>query len=289
MVKWRDARKSENVEDGRGAAVAGGGIGLILLLLRFVMSRWGLGGVAALVVGYFALTAVGIDPVRLLQGGGAPGPRTAAQDDVASEFVSRILGETEDVWTAKFRERNASYQPPKLYLFARKVQSACGFATAAAGPFYCPADRKVYLDTAFFGELSRQFGAPGDFAAAYVVAHEVGHHVQTLLGISDRVRQAQSAASSEAEGNALQVRMELQADCFAGVWANSAERLLEPGDIEEGLKAASAIGDDTLQRQAGRTVRPESFTHGSSEQRVGWFTRGFKGGRFEDCDTFASM
>lgn len=290
MVKWRDARKSENVEDRRGVVAGGGGLGLILLLLRFVLSRWGIGGVAVLVAGYFALTAVGINPLSLLQGGPAQRtPQQSAADDASGEFVARILGETEDVWTERFRAEGRTYEKPSLVMFTQQVQSGCGVASAASGPFYCPADRKVYLDTSFFDELSQRFRAPGDFAAAYVIAHEVGHHVQTLLGISDRVRQAQSAAQSEAEGNALQVRMELQADCYAGVWANSAQRILEPGDIEEGLKAAAAIGDDTLQRQAGRTVRPESFTHGSSQQRVEWFTRGYKTGRREDCDTFAGM
>lgn len=289
MVKWREARRSKNVEDRRGAGAIAGGAGLIILLVRFVFSRFGIGGLAVLVAGYFALQAVGINPLALLQGG--PAVRSSQQpaaDDAASQFVSSILGETEDVWTREFSERNMRYEAPVLVMFTGQVNSACGFASAASGPFYCPGDRKVYLDTSFFDELERRFGAPGDFAAAYVIAHEVGHHVQTLLGISDQVRQAQSAAG-QSEANGLQVRMELQADCLSGVWANSARRLLEDGDIEEGLRAASAIGDDTLQRQAGRSVRPESFTHGSSEQRVEWFTRGFRSGDMEDCDTFGNM
>lgn len=289
MVKWREARRSKNVEDRRGAGAVAGGAGLILLIIRFVFSRFGIGGVVALALGYFALQAAGINPLALLQGG--PAAKTgqqAAGDDTASQFVSSILGETEDFWTQKFADRGARYEPPVLVLFSGQVNSACGFASAASGPFYCPGDRKVYLDTSFFTELERRFGAPGDFAAAYVIAHEVGHHVQTLLGVSDQVRQAQAAAG-QTQSNGLQVRMELQADCFAGLWANSARRLLEDGDIEEGLKAASAIGDDTLQRQSGRTVRPESFTHGSSEQRVEWFTRGFRSGDLEACDTFAAM
>ncbi|MBY0422560.1 MAG: neutral zinc metallopeptidase [Parvularculaceae bacterium] len=287
MVKWREWRKSDNVEDRRGAAAAGG-LGLVLLLLRFVFSRWGLGGVAVLVAGYFALTAVGINPLSLLQGGPARSAPTSAEDQAAAEFVARTLGETEDVWTQKFQELGRRYEPPRLVMFTGQVNSACGMASAASGPFYCPADRQVYLDTSFFNELSQRFGAPGDFAATYVIAHEVGHHVQNLLGIADQVRQAQSAATSEAEGNALQVRMELQADCYAGVWAHATSRSLEPGDIEEGLRAAAAIGDDTLQRQAGRTVRPESFTHGSSQQRVEWFSRGYRSGAPADCDTFGA-
>ncbi len=289
MVKWREARRSKNVEDRRGAGAIAGGAGLVLLLVRFVFSRFGIGGLVVLAVGYFALQAAGINPLALLQGGPvAQSGQKPAADDAASQFVSSILGETEDVWTKKFAERGARYEPPVLVLFTGQVNSACGFASAASGPFYCPGDRKVYLDTSFFSELERRFGAPGDFAAAYVIAHEVGHHVQTLLGISDQVRQAQSVAG-QTESNGLQVRMELQADCLAGVWANSARRILEEGDIEEGLRAASAIGDDTLQRQSGRTVRPESFTHGTSEQRVEWFTRGFRSGNMDDCDTFGSM
>lgn len=288
MVKWREARRSKNVEDRRGAGAIAGGAGLIILLVRFVFSRFGIGGLAVLVAGYFALQAFGINPLALLQGGPAvQSTQRPAADDAASQFVSGILGETEDVWARKFSERNLRYEPPVLVLFTGQVNSACGLASAASGPFYCPGDRKVYLDTSFFDELKNRFGAPGDFAAAYVIAHEVGHHVQTLLGISDQVRQAQSAAG-QTEANGLQVRMELQADCLAGVWANSARRLLEEGDIEEGLRAASAIGDDTLQRQAGRSVRPESFTHGSSEQRVEWFTRGFRSGDMEECDTFGN-
>jgi hypothetical protein len=288
MVKWRQWRRSDNVEDRRGAGAVAGGAGLILLLVRFVFSRFGIGGIAVLAIGYFALQAAGYNPLALLQGGPARSGQQPSADDVASEFVRRTLGETEDVWTREFEKRGAVYEKPILVLFTGQVNSACGFASAASGPFYCPGDRKVYLDTSFFDELERRFGAPGDFAATYVIAHEVGHHVQTLLGISDQVRQAQSVAG-QTESNGLQVRMELQADCFAGIWANSTRRSLEEGDIEEGLKAASAIGDDTLQKQAGRTVRPESFTHGSSEQRVEWFTRGFRSGNMEDCDTFGGL
>lgn len=288
MVRWRGRRGSDNVEDRRGATAAGGA-GLILLLLRLVFSRFGIGGVVVLVGGFFALRAVGIDPLALLQGQPATGPSVArGQDDESAQFVRVVLAETETVWTEKFAERGARYAPPILVLFSGQVNSACGMASAASGPFYCPADRKVYLDTSFFSELSARFGAPGDFAAAYVIAHEVGHHVQTLAGVADQVRRAQARAD-EAERNALQVRMELQADCYAGLWAKGAARMtdfIEQGDIEEGLRAASAIGDDALQRQAGRTVRPESFTHGSSAQRVSWFSRGYESGAVEACDSF---
>lgn len=290
MVRWRGRRGSDNVEDRRGASAAGGA-GLILLLLRLVFSRFGIGGVVVLVGGFFALRAVGIDPLALLQGQPATGPSVArGQDDESAQFVRVVLAETETVWTEKFAERGARYAPPILVLFSGQVNSACGMASAASGPFYCPADRKVYLDTSFFSELSARFGAPGDFAAAYVIAHEVGHHVQTLAGVADQVRRAQARAD-EAERNALQVRMELQADCYAGLWAKGAARMtdfIEQGDIEEGLRAASAIGDDALQRQAGRTVRPESFTHGSSAQRVSWFSRGYESGAVEACDSFAN-
>lgn len=290
MVRWRGRRGSDNVEDRRGATAAGGA-GLILLLLRLVFSRFGIGGVVVLVGGFFALRAVGIDPLALLQGQPATGPSVArGQDDESAQFVRVVLAETETVWTEKFAERGARYAPPILVLFSGQVNSACGMASAASGPFYCPADRKVYLDTSFFSELSARFGAPGDFAAAYVIAHEVGHHVQTLAGVADQVRRAQARAD-EAERNALQVRMELQADCYAGLWAKGAARMtdfIEQGDIEEGLRAASAIGDDALQRQAGRTVRPESFTHGSSAQRVSWFSRGYESGAVEACDSFAN-
>lgn len=290
MVRWRGRRGSDNVEDRRGATAAGGA-GLIMLLLRLVFSRFGIGGVVVLVGGFFALRAVGIDPLALLQGQPATGPSVArGQDDESAQFVRVVLAETETVWTEKFAERGARYAPPILVLFSGQVNSACGMASAASGPFYCPADRKVYLDTSFFSELSARFGAPGDFAAAYVIAHEVGHHVQTLAGVADQVRRAQARAD-EAERNALQVRMELQADCYAGLWAKGAARMtdfIEQGDIEEGLRAASAIGDDALQRQAGRTVRPESFTHGSSAQRVSWFSRGYESGAVEACDSFAN-
>lgn len=292
MVKWRGREGSKNVEDRRGAAGAAGLSGLILLILRFVFSRFGIAGIIVLVGGFFALRAVGIDPLLLLSGQPASGPaQVSAEDQEAYDFSSVILAETEKTWTDIFAANGAQYEAPVLVVYTGGTQTACGFGSTAAGPFYCPGDRKVYLDTSFFSELSQRFGAPGDFAAAYVIAHEVGHHVQTITGAADAVRQAQARASNEEEQNALQVKMELQADCYAGIWAHHAEKysnLLEAGDIEEGLAAASAIGDDTLQKNAGRRVTPESFTHGSSEQRVRWFTAGYRTGDVNACDTFNS-
>jgi predicted metalloprotease len=254
------------------------------------------GGVAiviALIVG-----VMGGDPIRTflaLTGGGQAPVETSAPVDSPEEaaevdFVSVVLADTEDTWTPLFAQMQQSYAAPQLVLFRDGVTSACGFADTAVGPFYCPGDRRVYLDLSFFDELHNRFGAPGDFAQAYVIAHEVGHHVQTLTGVSSRVHQQQQRLG-EAEANALSVRLELQADCYAGVWAHHAERsrdLLETGDIEEGLRAANAIGDDTLQRNAGRRVSPDSFTHGSAEQRQRWFQTGFDSGSVQACDTFAA-
>jgi predicted metalloprotease len=221
-----------------------------------------------------------------LPGGAAPPP-----DDEASRFVRAVLADTEDVWGDQFTRAGRQYVEPTLVLFTEAVQSACGMNSAAVGPFYCPADQKVYIDLSFYRDLAARFGAPGDFAQAYVIAHEVGHHVQNLLGVSDRVYQLRRR-SSEEEANALSVRQELQADCLAGVWAHHAHeqrQLLEEGDVEEGLTAAAAIGDDRLQRQAGRYVTPESFTHGTSAQRVEWFRRGMQSGSVQECDTFGSV
>ena len=206
------------------------------------------------------------------------------------QFISVVLADTEDTWGAIFNSAGRTYEQPGLVLFSGAVESACGFAQAAVGPFYCPGDRQVYIDLSFYQELQSRFGAPGDFAQAYVISHEVGHHVQTLLGISERTMAARQRAS-EAEANALSVRQELQADCFAGIWAHNADRsrqLLESGDIEEGLNAAAAIGDDRLHKQSRGYVSPESFTHGSSQQRVSWFKRGFESGSVDSCDTFAA-
>jgi predicted metalloprotease len=218
--------------------------------------------------------------------GGAPGGARAP--DQLGEFAAVVLADTEDTWNAVLAEAGIAYREPTLVLFSNAVSSACGFNSAAVGPFYCPADEKVYLDLGFFGELERRFGAPGDFAQAYVIAHEVGHHVQNILGISELVQRARLSSSS-AEANALSVRLELQADCLAGVWAHRAHRnrqLLEPGDIEEGLRAAAAIGDDAIQTRTAGYTRPESWTHGSSEQRVGWLRRGLETGDPDVCDTF---
>jgi uncharacterized protein len=278
-MRWEDLKRSRNVRDLRGRRAGiplpigrGGGIGVILLMVIAVV----VGGPQALDM--------------LVGGGGFDGgqqvPTGAPIEDEAGDFVSAILGSTEEVWTEVFAERGARYAPPELTLFAGTVQSACGFASAAAGPFYCPADRRVYLDTSFFAELER-LGGPGDFAQAYVIGHEIGHHVQTLIGTTERVHEARARGGADA--NRLQVAMELQADCFAGLWAHHANRqyrVLEPGDVEEGLAAAAAIGDDRLQRGAGRRVTPESFTHGSSAERQRWLDTGLASGNLEDCDTF---
>jgi len=263
---------------GRGGGVAIGG-GTILLIALVTML---LGGDPIQVL-------QGLEQAQIRMGGdveqyGEPSP----EENEQAEFVSVVLADTEDTWGALFARAGRQYEPPRLVLFTGAVDSACGFASAAVGPFYCPADRKVYIDLGFFRELDERFGAPGDFARAYVVAHEIGHHVQNLLGVMDRVGQI-SARAGDVERNRLSVLQELQADCLAGVWGHHAERerdLLESGDVEEGLAAASAIGDDTLQRQAGGRVQPESWTHGSSAQRVQWFRRGLESGRVEDCDTF---
>ena len=280
-MRWERGRRSDNIEDRRGMRVsgrglAGGGIGAIVL---------------ALVAMYF-----GVDPSVVLNQAGnlAPtqteqqAPTFSPEEEKLKEFMSVVLADTEDVWGTLFRDSGQQYVPPKLVLFSGAVQSACGFAEAAMGPFYCPGDQKLYLDMSFFNELAQRHDAPGDFAQAYVVAHEVGHHVQTLLGVSKQVQAARQRAS-ETEGNALQVRMELQADCFAGVWthhANKARQILEPGDTEEALAAAAGVGDDRLQKQARGVVVPESFTHGSSAQRMRWFSRGMQTGDPGRCDTF---
>jgi hypothetical protein len=282
-MKLDDSRRSDNVEDDRGGG--GGGIRGIHL---------GLGGtVAVIVIGYF----MGVSPstlLSLLSGGAgpqatAPAPAASANDPQV-DFVRAILGETEDVWGAYFTNMGKTYVRPRLVLFSGQVASACGFASSASGPFYCPGDQKVYIDLSFYRQLATQFGAPGDFARAYVIAHEVGHHVQNLLGITDKADQAEQAAG-RAGANRVSVRLELQADCFAGVWAaqaNNARKILEPGDLEQGLKAASSVGDDTLQKREQGTVVPDSFTHGTSAQRVGWFRRGFDSGTIDNCDTFGA-
>jgi predicted metalloprotease len=276
----RLGRESSNVEDRRGVSFKGaGGIGIGTIVL-------------ALVAAYF-----GVDPSVILQQGQQQGGQQVQQpynesagEAQSRQLVSQVLADTEDAWGQIFASLGKTYEQPKLILFSGAVESACGFAQAAVGPFYCPGDHQVYIDLSFYDELRTRFGAPGDFAQAYVVAHEVGHHVQTLMGISDKAGRARSGAS-EVESNAISVRMELQADCFAGIWAHNADQarhVLEAGDIEEGLNAAAAIGDDRLQKQARGYVSPESFTHGTSEQRVRWFKRGFESGLIESCDTFGT-
>lgn len=281
-MRWEGGRRSDNIEDRRGMPIGRGAVG---------------GGLGVVVIALIAMF-FGVDPSIILQGGGglspqvtqqAPGPApTDPEQQRMKDFVSVVLADTEDTWTALFAEANARYQAPVLVLFSGAVQSACGTADAAMGPFYCPPDRKVYIDLDFYRALSQKLGAPGDFAQAYVIAHEVGHHIQNLLGIADKVHAARQR-SDEARANQLSVRMELQADCFAGVWAHHAQRtrqLLEQGDIEEGLNAAAAIGDDALQKRSQGYVVPESFTHGTSQQRVQWFRKGIETGSVKGCDTF---
>jgi predicted metalloprotease len=253
----------------------------------------GLSGIIVLVILFFALRACGIDPIALLEGGPTGtqmSEESGAGDqptDEAGQFVSVVLAETEDVWNGIFEAEGQTYSEPSMVLFTDEVQSACGFASAASGPFYCPGDNQLYIDLSFFDELSQRFGASGDFAQAYVVAHEVGHHVQNLIGVLPRFNEMRQTMS-QTDANEMSVRVELQADCFAGIWAHYTEQkgLLEAGDIEEALNAAHQIGDDTLQRRSQGYVVPESFNHGTSEQRATWFANGLGSGRLEDCDTF---
>lgn len=282
-MRWKGGRRSSNIEDRRGSGrrggLVGGAIGTIVIIL----------------IGLY----LGVDPSFLLEGmqsasvpsstGRPPSAEELANDPIA-DMVSVVVADTEDVWNQIFASEGRDYREPTLVLFTGTTRSACGLGQAAMGPFYCPADQKAYLDLGFFTDMHRRFGAPGDFAQAYVVAHEIGHHVQNLLGVSGEVHRMRQQVSG-AEGNRLSVRLELQADCLAGVWANRADRarnILESGDIEEALNAASAIGDDRLQRRSGGTVVPESFTHGTSEQRQRWFRRGLQSGSPDECDTFSA-
>ena len=314
-------QESTNVEDRRGQDGGGGGG------MQLPMGGGGMGLTSMLIVGALMLL-FGFNPLDILTGGGSgnmpnlpqhprvetgagssgggfgipglPGPTAgsarsqsvAHAEDPMKTFVARVLKDTEDVWTSVFQSMGKRYVPPQLVIFSRATRTGCGVGQTAMGPFYCPVDQKVYIDLAFYDELKRRFNAPGDFAQAYVVAHEVGHHVQTLLGISDRV-QAQRARASERQSNAISVRMELQADCFAGVWAARDYQLhpgrIQPGDVESGLNAASQIGDDTLQKRSQGYVVPDAFTHGSSAQRVGWFKQGMRTGQLQSCDTFNSQ
>ena len=287
-MRWGSMRDSGNVEDQESAGPArglGGGFKL-----------GGVGLVAVLAISWF-LGLNPLDVLRSLQGGesssgptqSAPAPSASAPGarDEIKEFIARVLGDTEDTWSAIFKKMGREYRPPKLVLFRGAVDSACGLASSAAGPFYCSPDDRVYLDRSFFEDLSKRFGAPGEFARAYVIAHEVGHHVQNQLGITGKVAQ-QRGRASEARSNALSVLVELQADCFAGIWGHYAKQrgLLDPGDVEAGLAAAAAIGDDRIQQQSGGRVSPESFTHGSSAQRVRWFRSGLDSGDVNQCNTF---
>jgi len=281
-MKWRGRRTSDNSADvrrggARGGAMRAGGIG-------------GVGVILVLLAGLF----FGVDLTPLLQGGGTQAPETRSAgpnviDDETEQFVAVVLADTEEVWAAEFARRGATYAPPTLVLFSGAVSSACGQASAAVGPFYCPRDGQVYLDLDFFHTMERDLGARGEFARAYVIAHEVGHHVQNLIGVMDETMQAR-ARLPEAQANALSVRTELQADCFSGVWARAAQDMfgaLEPGDIESAMDAAARIGDDALQRRAQGYVVPDSFTHGTSAQRQAWFMRGLRSGDMETCDTFS--
>ncbi len=285
-MKLDDSRRSDNVEDDRGSGIGRRGAGI------------GVGTIVIVVIGYF----MGVSPstlLSLLNGGdpqavnapAATGPATGAvANDPQVDFVRAVLGETEDVWGTYFQGMGKTYVRPTLVLFSGQVQSACGFASAASGPFYCPGDQKVYIDLSFYRQLATEFGAPGDFARAYVIAHEVGHHVQNLLGITGKADQAEQRLGRTG-ANHVSIQIELQADCFAGVWAaqaNNARKILEPGDLESGLNAASSVGDDTLQKREQGTVVPDSFTHGTSAQRVRWFRRGFEAGKIDNCDTFSA-
>jgi predicted metalloprotease len=307
-MRWGDFRRSDNVED-RTDAPGGGGLS---------GGFPGGGGIrlggGALIVIVIASLIFGVNPLEMLgmmEGGGpipqtappaqpppgygpqrapAPGqPAPSVRQDPSKDFVAAVLGDTEDVWGAVFKSMGARYEPPRLVLFRSATRSACGVASAAAGPFYCPGDRELYLDTAFFNELSRRFGAPGEFAQAYVIAHEVGHHVQNLTGTMRKVDQGMQRQDSRGR-NALSIRLELQADCYAGVWGYFAQRRgkLDPGDLESGFRAAAAVGDDQIQKRTQGYVVPESFTHGSAEQRLRWFKNGLESGDMRKCDTFAA-
>jgi predicted metalloprotease len=297
---WKGGRQSDNIEDRRGFGGGGfGGGGRFPIGMRAGGVGGGLGLIVLVVLGL----VFGVDPSAILGGGGgqppagqmsetrpttAPSGAPSGSEAEMREFVAVLLADTEDVWNKVFRDAGHTYEEPRLVLFSGTVQSACGFAQAASGPFYCPLDNKVYLDFSFFDELERRFGAPGDFAQAYVIAHEIGHHVQNQLGILGKVENVKQQAS-RSEANALSVMVELQADCLAGVWANRAQRarpILEPGDIEEGIRAAGSVGDDRIQRQSQGYVVPDAFTHGSSEQRARWFRRGLDSGNLASCDTF---
>ena len=306
-MRLDDVGFSENVRDQRGQRFGGGfggGGGMFGLLFGLVLSRFGIGGVLILALGYCALTMMGggsgtgtgtgaVAPHQQSAArsqaapgaGGTPAAQACAKD-AASAFSCRVLRLTEITWEAIFREQGQTYRPAAFTFYGGTGSSGCGAAQSAMGPFYCPSDQSIYLDTSFFAELENRFGAAGDFAQAYVIAHEVGHHIQQLTGVLERANREQRRLSAR-EGNAVQVRVELQADCYAGVWAARNRERLEPGDFEEGMRAAEAIGDDTLQRRAQGRVAPESFTHGSAAQRMAWLRRGLESGDPASCDTFS--
>jgi hypothetical protein len=292
-MRLDDYRESSNVESQRGQSFGGigGGGGALGLLVGLVASKFGIGGVIVLALGAMLF---GINPLTLF-GGGSPQavqtqpvgqPQPAIRDD-GDRFVAQVLATTEDTWSKIFAANGQRYPAPTLVFYSGRGQSGCGAAQAAMGPFYCPSDQTIYLDTGFFDELAQRFGAPGDFAVAYVIAHEVGHHIQQVTGTLESANRLQARAS-EREANAVQVRVELQADCYAGVWGAANRQYLDAGDVEEAMRAAEAIGDDALQRAAGGQVVPDSFTHGTSEQRMRWFKRGFDSGDPAQCDTFGA-
>ncbi|CAD7289054.1 hypothetical protein LMG7974_01310 [Campylobacter majalis] len=285
-MRWRDSRRSSNIEDRRsGGGFGSGRIGSLLPIIRFLLGsnigRVVLGlGVVAYFMGYNPLALLDLDMSQ------TSSQVQIAQNEQENErfaFVSAVLAQTEDVWSKIFKDHGATYVEPNLVVFREQVRSACGFASSQSGPFYCPADHKVYLDLSFFDELAKVYKASGDFAQAYVIAHEIGHHVQNLSGTLDKIQQLKARSGNIIEQNALQVRVELQADCYAGIWAKHINSRLEDGDIQEALNAASAIGDDTLQRKFQGHVVPDSFTHGSSKQRMQWFKKGFLSGKIEAC------
>jgi predicted metalloprotease len=294
-MRWKGRRASTNVEDRRSASSGGGGSALGgggARLLMMVVSKFGIKGVVVAVIGLFLVAKfTGINPLALLSGGGdasggsaaAPAELTEKEEEL-TEFVSVVLAGTEDVWTSEFARHSQQYQKPTLVFYRRMTQTGgCGPGQAAMGPFYCPADQKVYIDLKFYDELAQAFNAPGDFAQAYVIAHEVGHHVQKLLGTSDKV----SARRGKPDGNEMSVRLELQADFYAGVWAHHSKEYLERGDLEEAMRAANAIGDDAIQRKSQGKITPHAFTHGTSEQRMRWFKKGLESGKIEGGDTFS--
>lgn len=284
-MRWNNDHDSPDVIDQRGQTSLGRGGGILALVPLLIRSPLGLTGTVLLVGGYYAFNWFTGGAAQQAMSGKSQ--QTDPQKMEAKAFVSFVLDDVQNTWEQRFSAAGERYPRAKLVLFTGSTNTACGYGEAASGPFYCPADRRAYIDLQFYQELASRFGAPGDFAQAYVIAHEIGHHVQNILGTSTKVHEASKAEQAGATG--LSVRLELQADCYAGLWAHSTQQrqILEAGDIEEGLTAAAAIGDDQLQRQAGRTVRPESFTHGSSQQRVKWFRRGYETGQVKSCDTFS--